>query len=261
MKLPETMAFISDIHYHEHDVVAEKLMLKVLRENKPDMVMLGGDIFDGHALGRWKKHPKEKLSLKDEINSVVEGLSKLRAAVPNAVIKYFQGNHDERLQSYLWEKAEELHDLDVLQLDKLFEFAKFDIQLARPLEGADSIRPVKMGHLYMIHGHEPKMNGKYAHERILDKFQVNIMFGHFHRFAMTMRRRFNGELVGAWGNGTLERLDVAYDACPQWHQGFTFVHFAAGGLFQVEPALFLESDGGRYLSTRCLGKMHKVERR
>jgi predicted phosphodiesterase len=96
----------SDAHYWPGaPTVAHLGFVKVIKELKPEVVILNGDIFDGHEISRhpkimWQGGPK----LKEEIQAVEERTDEIREA-SKAKLFWTIGNHDARFETYLSNKA------------------------------------------------------------------------------------------------------------------------------------------------------------
>jgi predicted phosphodiesterase len=115
---------ISDTHFGIQDQNAINTVLSFVRHEKPQTVVLNGDILDTHSLSDFLKDPTRSESFKDEVEMTKDFLASLRMIVPNATIKFIEGNHEDRLRKFLWKHpsifaVKELTFQSLLQLDQL----------------------------------------------------------------------------------------------------------------------------------------------
>lgn len=113
---------LSDIHIPFHDTKAVKCALDFVKNERPDIVVLNGDILDMFMLSRFTKG--EGRNPMEEITMCREFLKDLREVSRNADIYYVIGNHETRLEHYVLNKAPELASLieDVFSIIKVSDF-------------------------------------------------------------------------------------------------------------------------------------------
>lgn len=246
------LAFLSDVHFGSTDAAAWRLTLRLLRRMSIDTIFLGGDLIDFHSVSSYSKDPVTMMSLQGELDIAFEELSKLRQMFPSAKMFFKAGNHEDRLQRYLFSRAAELSGLRNLTLTSLVKLDELDCQFIA------QDKPHKIGELYLIHGHEQKCGSVYPARNMYQKLNVNLLMGHFHRFGQYMDRSLDGKTRGAWVNGTLQRLDPGYTFINNWSQGFTIAEFTKSGRFNVEQYAFFREKGrvcyvlnGRLVSEKC----------
>lgn len=106
----ERVVGLFDLHFPHHDEGMLAAMLVVIQQIKPHTVIIGGDLYDLSLLSRWEVAARAKTSpgrlfklIKDDLKRVEdEFLAPLREAVgPDCVIRFIEGNHDERLRKWL----------------------------------------------------------------------------------------------------------------------------------------------------------------
>src|SRR5262245_1392688 len=98
---------LPDPHAPYEDGDAVRTALAFLREFKPHAVFLLGDVIDFYQLSSFDKDPERRFKLWDDITAAVMFLDKVRKAAPDVPMWYIQGNHEFRLQRYLWRVAPE----------------------------------------------------------------------------------------------------------------------------------------------------------
>lgn len=105
----ELVVGIFDIHYPHHDKDLWASILRLLEALQPDVVVLGGDVYDLSMISRWEARRRDATPIGILMRKVQEDLDAgrteivhaIRARCPNAVIRYVEGNHDERLRMWL----------------------------------------------------------------------------------------------------------------------------------------------------------------
>ena len=118
-----------------HDVEIDRFYLRTLIEGcriiQPDVINLGGDIFDLPEFGKYAVDPRE-WDVVGRIKFVHEHILKpLREAAPNAQIDFVEGNHEFRLLRHLADASPALKailsDLLGLTVSKLLGLDEFEI--------------------------------------------------------------------------------------------------------------------------------------
>ena len=237
---------LSDQHIPFQDPVLEQLSIDFLKEHKPKVIHLLGDILDFYSLSRFDKDPARLVTLQEELDGATQYFEKLRAACPKARIIYSEGNHENRLRRYLWSQARALSNLRTLTYEELLGLKKYKI------EWVDSHSPYRIGNLLFIHGELVRRASGASAKGHMDKFGCNVIHGHTHRLGAHYHRTFD-TMMGAWENGCLCTLDPEYAVKPDWQNGWSIVWFH-GDNFHVEQVCVVN---GEYVYH---GKLHKARK-
>ncbi len=237
---------LSDQHIPFQDPVLEQLSIDFLKEHKPKVIHLLGDILDFYSLSRFDKDPARLVTLQEELDGATQYFEKLRAACPKARIIYSEGNHENRLRRYLWSQARALSNLRTLSFEELLGLNKYKI------EWVDSHSPYRIGNLLFIHGELVRRASGASAKGHMDKFGCNVIHGHTHRLGAHYHRTFD-TMMGAWENGCLCTLDPEYAVKPDWQNGWSIVWFH-GDNFHVEQVCVVN---GEYVYH---GKLHKARK-
>ena len=227
---------LSDIHIPYHDVEAVQLAIKYGQERKANFVLLNGDIADHFAISRWEKDPRRR-DFPAEVRAVRQFLKALRGCFPKARIVFKEGNHDERLEAYLRVKAPDLLGLEEFSLKEIYEFDELKIQ------HVGEKRPVRLGKLNTIHGHEYRFaiaNPVNPARGFFLRCKTHILGGHFHQVAEHSERTLEQKVLSAWSTGCLCGLHPDYSPLNPWSQGFAFVEIDKAGAFHVENRKILK---------------------
>lgn len=221
------MGVISDIHLPVHDRPALIAAHAFLKQSGIDCLLILGDLMDSSNLSR---HPQSKglrYTWKEEIEVGRAYVKSLRVMFPDIRIVLSAGNHDQWLQRFLLRQAPQLeneymlherlmlkeHDIDWIHEDRLMTY----------------------GDLYLHHGHKLGIGGgRHVATRLLDKFGVNIMVGHFHRQMTDSKISLDGKVHAAWVNGCLSDMHPGYNPYGSQTHGFSIVDLHDGGLFTVK---------------------------
>jgi UDP-2,3-diacylglucosamine pyrophosphatase LpxH len=221
--------FLSDIHFPFQDRPSWGLTLEVMKDLKPNLVFLGGDILDCYAVSKYDREPSRKLTLQQDLNYAYEELSKIRKAVgKEAEIVFLEGNHEQRLKKFLSSKAEELSVLEALELRHLLKLDSLNIKWI------DNGTRTKIGKLWHLHGNEIAGGGANIAKSKFDKLGSNVIFGHHHKLQSYTKRNYEGEVCGAWANGCLSDLQPDYAHFTDWILGFSLIDYGKTGNFNVD---------------------------
>lgn len=219
----EIVVFLSDIHFPYQDAAAVASSLSLIRSVRPDRVVLNGDICDFFQLSRFNKALERLDSLQDEIDMGVRFRRDVRNAAPDSWIDETEGNHDNRVTSYVKQNARALASLRALEPANLFGYQELGIHWH---SGAGfRLRP----DFLVKHGTIVRGEGGAAAKAELLAAGISGVSGHTHRLA-TYRRA--GYAQRQWTEqGCLCRTDPDYVVGkPNWQQGiavgeFTRDHF------------------------------------
>lgn len=96
----------SDFHYPFHDELAVEAFMNYCKIKQPEVIVLNGDLLDFYRLSRFSKG--EGRNPKEEIDMVKDLLSNIRESCPESIVYYPIGNHETRLEKYVYDKAPEI---------------------------------------------------------------------------------------------------------------------------------------------------------
>jgi predicted phosphodiesterase len=210
----EKILFIPDCHVPYHDKDAFNLMLKAGKAFKPDHAIILGDFADFYGVSSHSKDPNRALKLKEEIESTKEALDLIvNLGAKNNV--FVSGNHEDRLERYLRDKAPELFNF--ISIPKILELKEKGFKYT-PYKQA-----YKIGKLNVTH--DTGVAGRFAHYKALDTFQHNIIIGHTHRIGYAVEgdaqgQRHLGAMFGWLGD--VNEIDYMHQvkARKEWSLGF-----------------------------------------
>ena len=222
----QRLLIMSDIHFPFQDDLALHSMLDFSFEYRPDIIVLLGDIIDFYQISTFVKNPAKK-SVKAEILETKKFLTELRYHFPDARIIYKTGNHEDRLEKYIFQNAKEIHDLISELLPN--ELGLKDLKIEYMSE------PFAIGKLWFLHGHE-KPGGAYNPEYICNVIwqyvHDHFIVGHFHRKQQKTFKNISGETFWTGALGYLAG-QMDYAILNKWTQGFCTVDYSSNGHFRA----------------------------
>jgi len=249
MKL-RTALIIPDCHIPYHHRKAYALMLKVARHVKPKEIIILGDYADFYAVSSYAKDPRLPSMLKEEIDAVNDHLDQLDELFPKAKKVYIEGNHENRLERYLCEKAPALFGYaDCRELFKInqrfgWHWQKYGPgQRYRVLNSKLTARHTPLG-----------STAKASAAKAL----ISHVFGHIHTIEESHIVGLNGDNHVAFSVGWLgdKRKDMVFDYVKnhhQWALGFGLVHVRPNGNFYREKIHILDD-----MTCVVNGKLFKI---
>jgi predicted phosphodiesterase len=235
---PAKILCLSDVHIPYHDSKAVEAAIAYAKKNvKPNVILLNGDIADFYSVSRWEKNPGKR-DLLEELRLVRDFLGWLKLEFPKAKMVYKLGNHEERWDHYIWQKAADLWGMAALRIDQILTRDDDNESLAL-LEGIDFIgdqRPIMAGHLPILHGHElmrgltsPVNPARGAFMRTIH----TLLIGHGHRSSSHAEPNMWHEEIVCWSQGCLCDLHPEYARTNKWNHGFAVIETAANREFEV----------------------------
>lgn len=190
-------------------------------------LFLNGDTLDFYQLSDYLRDPS-KPRMREEIEKGRQFIEYLRGKFPRARIIYKEGNHDERLKSYLARRAPDIFDLPELRLDRLLRAHELGV------EWVEDKRVVMLGKLPVIHGHEYRGGGGVMPARWLYlRTGESAVMGHLHQPTHYTFRTMTGKEVGMWSVGCACHLSPLYAPLNQWSHGWAMVELSQAGDFHV----------------------------
>lgn len=226
---PLRVLVLSDLHVPYHDAGAVKVALDYGRTQKANVVLINGDLADFFTMSAWEKDPRKR-DLAGEIKAVRQTLSVIRESFPRARIIFKEGNHEERWERFLQRKAPELLGLDEFTWPAIANLA------ALKIEHVGECRPIKLGKLVVIHGHEYRFNISNPVNPARGLFlrgKTHALCGHFHQSSQHSEKRLDGKVISTWSTGCLCDLNPDYAPINNWSHGFAVAEITASGTFQV----------------------------
>lgn len=246
---------ISDIHFPYQNDDSIDIMFKFGKDYKPHNIYMNGDIVDFYSLSKFSQNPIRRKTVAEEVRMAQEFLEKMRKEFKNANLYFIHGNHENRLQRYLWDNPElaELECLDITNLFKLKENDIKEVKASRDYWGKES-GSIQKADTIIFHG-DAKLNGastsKYAgysaKNTMLGGLQSSVIMGHIHRLAIVNHSTPQGVLTGVEG-GCLCQIPKNAN----WQNGF--VTFETSKKKNYNYKLHMIEDGKLYEGSTVYGE-------
>jgi hypothetical protein len=196
---------------------------------KIDTILINGDLADHYALSAWETDPRQR-DFPDEVKTVQLFLEFLRDKFPQAAIWWEDGNHEDRYWRYMMVRAPELLGVANFDPPSVYQLEKFGVKRI------SEMRPVRIGKLLGLHGHEYKFaiqNPVNPARGLFLRAKVNCFCGHFHQSSQHSESNLKGEVVSTWSIGCLCNLHPDYRPINNWNHGFAYVDLSGGGAFEL----------------------------
>lgn len=215
-----------DVHIPFQNDASVDVMLKYAKALKPNIISIMGDLLDCYQISYFSHSPIRGKRLFDEIKEAKDFLYKIRGMFPEAKIILYRGNHEEKIERYIYEKAPDLAELvDTLLIDKL-ELDRLDIKYIT--------EPFEIGKLWHLHGHE-KGKSSYNPEYICNVMNQYVgdhfVVFHYHRTQSKTFKRIGNRFWNTYAVGCLCQ-DMDYARLNKWQNGFAMCEYDDDGNFR-----------------------------
>jgi predicted phosphodiesterase len=227
----KTGIILSDVHLPFQHEKSWKLVLKVIKETKPDYVVSIGDLADMMAV---MSHTKAKgqgaITLMDEVERVNPELDRLAAAAGKAEVHWILGNHEHRFERYIASRAPELEGMT--SIEQLFQTKKRGWKVTQYKDH------LLLGKLYMTH--DVGVGGDRSHIVAEKDFAGNVVTGHTHRQHWSVVGNARGTAhvtaTGGWlGDPKYAEYMGGIQKLRYWTHGFNSFELLPNGNVFVHP--------------------------
>jgi len=235
---PGQWGVISDIHIPCHDDETLRLFVAECKRRAVRGVILNGDILDSHEVSDHDKDPSMP-RYAHELELGKQFLQWLHQELPNARIIYKHGNHEERVNRYIFRRAPALEGLAGVNIRSWLEMDNAGV------EDLPGKRVIGLGKLHVVHGHEYRGGGGVNPARWLFlRARSLAVCGHFHRTSEHHERNIALKYEASWSMGCACDLHPEYAPLNNWNHGFAFCEVANDGNFAFENRRVM---GGRVI--------------
>lgn len=214
--------FVPDIHAPFHDIKAVKAMISFAIWWKPDYVFFLGDVVDFYSISHFMKDPSRALQLQHEVDEAKMVLKMICDATPKAQKYFIRGNHEARMQKYLWSRAAELSGLQGLRVENMLGLPELNITYHG--EGRTNFRGT-----IIKHGDIVRKFTSYTAKGEFESTGISGVSGHTHRLGIYSVSNEAGDFTwmecGHLADETQEYLEGKK---PNWQQGFGIGYYKEG---------------------------------
>ena len=215
----------SDAHYWPNKPsTAHRAFVALIKEWKPSLVILNGDVIDGASISRhsrigWESQP----TVQEEIEAAQVRLSEIEA-VSKSDLVWTLGNHDARFETRLAEVAPQYADVKGIHLRD--HFPKW-----RPAWSVEINRSTIIKHRYKGGVHAAFNNAKDSGR--------HTVTGHLHSLGVAAYTDYSGTRFGVDGGTLADPLGPQFsnyteDNPLNWRSGFVLLTYRQGKLLWPE---------------------------
>lgn len=209
---------LNDVHLPYHSIEAINSAFDYAKKEKPDGIVLNGDIIDCYKLSYFSKDPRER-NFAYELKQFKDFFEVLQK-VFKCKVYYKFGNHEVRYDQYLFEKAGELVGVEEFELANIIKARANGIEIIN-----DKTR-IKLNHLDLIHGHEfgrGFFNPVNAARGLHLRAKVSAMQGDCHKTSEHTETDLHGNIKTTWSVGALCGLQPKFCPYNGWNHGLAIV--------------------------------------
>ncbi len=218
---------LNDIHLPYHSVKALNAAIEFGISYQPDFIFINGDLLDFHQLSYFQKDPQKKRFSK-ELEVMQDFLEKLKT-IFKCKIYYKFGNHEERYDNFLYQKAGELVGVDEFKLEEIIKKRVPDIIIIRDK------RLVVMNGLPFIHGHEfgrGLFNPVNAARGLFLQAKSSAVKADCHNTSEHPEPNIFGKPMMCWSVGCLCGLTPKWLPLNKWNHGFATIDLIGTNKFK-----------------------------
>jgi predicted phosphodiesterase len=220
------MIIASDFHDIDVDLFCLSVFLETCRVERPDIIVLNGDIFDMYEFSRFDRDPR-KINLKLRMEFVRDRiLAPLRNNCPFSQIDLVIGNHEHRILKHLAAKTPDmaaLMEMMDITLAQILGLDQFQVSLvSKGNTTAFASREIK---------EEMAKNFKVYFDTLVcnhtgyEGFGLTTVSGHTHRPAMRTDVLIKKGPINILTTGCMCKLDADYTTTKtNWQQSFAIAY-------------------------------------
>jgi len=212
---------IADVHLPYQNNEAITTTFDYAKKEKPDVVIINGDLIDCFQLSKFVKDPKAR-HFAEELGIMKHFFEVLQKTFKCKIIFKF-GNHELRYEHFLFTKAKELVGVEE------FEFENIIKARANGIEIVKDKTIIKLNHLDLLHGHE-FVTGFFNPVNVARGLQlrakVSAMQAHSHKSSEHTEVDLHGNIKTTWSIGCLCGLSPDFAPYNSWNHGFSLVELS-----------------------------------
>ena len=239
--LPDAqVGFKRDIHSGElaplHDLKAIAIATEIIKEIKPDRVIMLGDMLD---LPDWSTHyvrsPEFYFTTQPSLDWLASWIKELRPYCKEMV--YIEGNHEKRMIDSIVQNTIQAYGIKPANEPDVPPIVSVPYMLGLHKIGVEYIGNYPHGEFYIndnlvcIHGNKVGPKSGQSVMKMLDSPRISVIQGHVHRLEMghkTVWSHGQPKIYQAVSLGTLARIDGVVPGGGtryNWQQGFGIVEY------------------------------------
>ena len=225
----KTYLYTADQHVPDHNIPANRAVMKLMDDIKFDGFRIVGDFQDLGSISHWNEHKRKTLETQRIKKDYIVGnglLDEYDKRLPKGCDKaYFWGNHED-WYNQLIEKMPVLEGM--LNPTEELHLKKRGYKVYEKLNYIEHI-----GRLSVTHGVYANVHAVKKH---IDEFKTNVLFFHTHRIGSRSASSPAKEIaIVGYNGGCLcdKNPDYLKGKPNKWSHGFTIVYYMPNGYFFV----------------------------
>jgi predicted phosphodiesterase len=238
-KGPFKALILNDVHVPYYDRGVLQMALEYGIECGCNFVLLNGDFVDCYSVSKWQTDPRKR-DFPSERDMAVDVIATIRGMFgDDARIVLKLGNHEERLERYLQVKAPELLSMPEFEWPSLLRAEQSGLEII------GEMRPLMLGKLTVIHGHEYRFsisNPVNPARGLYLRGKVNAVCGHFHQSSNHSEKDLASNVTTCWSIGCMCQMHPEYAPINKWNHGFAVVDVKSNGAFSVENRRIVDGE-------------------
>lgn len=229
--------FVSDIHFSTHRERELDVLMRVVADQKPDLFILGGDIWDVESISAFRKSPARATQrLQQEFDAGRPYIEEICKHSKRVLLQC--GNHEDRYYKLITE------------IPGLWGLAAMDLKVLAGLPSKVEVLPyqrlLRCGDIYFYHG---DLATKHTAAATFEKLHLSCVVGHVHRPEVRAFTRAGRKHIVAVSGTFQDPQKVEYTNFPDWTCGYVEINFFEDSerqpAFDVQLRLF--SNGSLYV--------------
>lgn len=182
----KTCVILPDLQMPFQDDEAVSVALQIVRDIRPDKVILLGDAVDLAAWSRFPQRPEHQQTTQDSLVKLHQLLASTRQTLPSSEIVVLEGNHDFRMHAKIMndnpealylKRANDPDGYPVMSVPYLTSMDELDVEY---ISGYPANRHWINERLQVQHGAKARSGGSTA-KAISNDERTSVIFGHVHR--------------------------------------------------------------------------------
>ena len=223
LPFPSRVLCLSDLHIPYHSKPAIESALGFGDSYKPTVVLLNGDTCDFYSISRWDKNPSQR-NFPHELEQCENFFQHLRYRFPEATVVLKYGNHEERFDHFVWNRAPEFWGVDNVRLDSMLHLDEYDIA------HVSDKRIIQAGDLAILHGHEVQVSSGVNQARGAHlKLGRPSLTAHGHKTSTHSEPDLYHQETQSWSQGCLSDLHPEFARLNKWNHGFCTIEVHKDG--------------------------------
>lgn len=215
---------LNDLHLPYHNQQAITACFSFAKKQKPDFIFINGDLFDFQGLSYFMKDPLKK-RFSEELDMAKDFIAILKKEFKCKIFYKF-GNHEERYDNFLFQKAHELVGVEEFNLEEIIKKRVPEVEIIRDK------RIVLINGLPFIHGHEfgrQMFSPVNAARGLQLRAKHSAVKGDCHTTSEHATKDILGKIMTTFSIGCLCGLTPKWLPINEWNHGFGMIDLDANG--------------------------------